>query len=110
MNKRRIILDEHDEALANNARAVIDAAVEKARKPSGVAKRIVARAMYHRNRKRRAAIARHPFHDICEKSGLPIDKVIASFDEIEPEEGYVGKVRWVCQKANNDGLGSCGKC
>jgi hypothetical protein len=31
-------------------------------------------------------------------------------DELEPEKGYEGRVRWVCPKANNSGRHSCGKC
>ena len=53
---------------------------------------------------------RHPFRGICEASGKPLDKVYAVLDECEPEKGYSGKVRWVCQKANNSGKHSCGFC
>jgi hypothetical protein len=31
-------------------------------------------------------------------------------DEIEPEKGYFGLVRWVCHKANNSGKCTCGGC
>lgn len=107
---RKLNLDNHDEALANAARKVIDDAVAKAHNPIGVAKRIVVRAVQHRNKGRNSAKKRYPFKGICEISGLPIDKIIASLDEMESEKGYSGKIRWICQKANNDGPGTCGKC
>jgi hypothetical protein len=34
----------------------------------------------------------------------------AVLDEMEPEKGYSGPVRWVCHKANNSGKRSCGGC
>ncbi|MFA6304364.1 MAG: hypothetical protein WCV73_02315 [Patescibacteria group bacterium] len=108
---RKIILDKHDEALTDFIRTAIDKVIAKAHMPSGVAKRIVSRAVYHRNMGRKAAIANYPFSGICEVSGLPIDDSIKSLDEIEGAKGYVsGNLRWVCQKANNNGTGTCGKC
>lgn len=103
-------LERHDEALADTARAAIRDAVGKARAPVAVAKRIVAEAMKHRNRGRKAAIRRHPFKGICEASGARIERMDAVLDEIEPERGYEGKVRWACPKANGSGRRSCGVC
>jgi hypothetical protein len=107
---RHIHLDEHDEAIANLVRAVIDQAMAQSHQPSAVAKRIVVRAMAHRNQGRRAAIKKHPFAGCCEASGLPIERHDADLDELDPTLGYAGGVRWVCKKANNSGRHSCGKC
>lgn len=107
---RQIHLDEHDESLAELVRAMIDQAVARAHQPSGVAKRIAAKAIACRNNGRDAAISRYPFKGICEVSGLPIEEQDADLDELEPELGYAGRVRWVCKKANNSGTRSCGKC
>lgn len=103
-------LEDHDKILADNARAAIRYAVGKARAPIAVAKRIVAEAMKHRNRGRQAAIRRHPFRGVCEASGAPLERVDAVLDELEPERGYAGAVRWVCPKANSSGKRSCGVC
>ena len=78
--------------------------------PNAVAKRISAVAVRHRNRGRSAAIKRYPFKGICEASGLPLSDGDKVLDELEPEKGYAGKVRWVCPKANNSGKRSCGGC
>jgi hypothetical protein len=75
-----------------------------------VAKRISVLAMRHRNKGRPAAMLRHPFKGICEVSGQPIERRHAELDEMEPELGYAGKLRWVCQVANNSGKHSCGGC
>jgi hypothetical protein len=107
---RKIELDDFDESNAESVRKQIDEVIAKSHNPVAVAKRIAQRATYHRNKGREAAIKRYPFKDTCEASGLPIDRSIASLDELEPEKGYAGKLRWVCQKANGDGKGSCGKC
>jgi hypothetical protein len=107
---RRIELDDHDEAKAEAVRKLIDDVIRESHNPVAVAKRIAQRATYHRNKGRDAAIKRYPFRGICEASGLPIDRSIAALDELEPEKGYAGKLRWVCQKANGDGKGSCGRC
>ena len=107
---RKLKLDQHDEELADKAREAIDEAVDKAHNRVAVAKRIAVRAVAHRNKGRYSAKRRYPFEGICEISGLPIASSIASLDEMESEKGYSGKLRWICQKANNDGLGSCGKC
>lgn len=103
-------LDEHDYALVDVARAAIRAAVANANMPSAVAKRIVSEAVRHRNKGRADAIKRHPFQGICEASGLPLDDCDKVLDELEPEKGYAGKVRWICHKANNSGTRSCGGC
>jgi hypothetical protein len=41
---------------------------------------------------------------------LSLDVRDKALDELEPEKGYDGKVRWVCHKGNNSGLRSCGGC
>ena len=81
---RQIHLDEHDEALADMVRAMIDYAVSHAHCRSGVAKRITSRAAYHRNLGRKAAKKRHPFANICEASGLALKSEHADLDELEP--------------------------
>ena len=103
-------LDSHDEALVEVARAAIRVALAKANSRSGVAKRIVTEAMKHRNQGRSAAIRRHPFRGVCEASGEPLDTRDKVLDELDPEKGYSGRVRWVCPKANNSGRRSCGAC
>ena len=103
-------LDEHDAALVEIARAAIDAAVVQAHSRSAVAKRLTVIAVRHRNRGRTAAQKRHPFRGICEASGQSLDYQHAHLDEMEPELGYAGRVRWVCQRANNSGKHSCGVC
>ena len=105
-----LILDDHDKVLVELARKAIRDAVASAHQPSAVTKRIVAEAAKHRNRGRLAAIKRYPFRGICEASGKPLEKQDAVLDEREPEKGYAGKLRWVCQKANNSGKRSCGFC
>jgi hypothetical protein len=107
---RKIELDEHDECLTVEVRKAIDEVIAKANNPIAVARRIGVIATGRRNKGREAAMKRYPFKGVCEASGLPIDKSIASLDEVETEKGYTGKLRWVCQKANNDGKGTCGKC
>lgn len=107
---RQIILDDHDEALAELARAIIELAVNRAHRPSGVAKRIAMKATALRNRGRKAAIKRTPFTGVCAKSGLKLDRNHADLDEIDPVLGYLGPVQWVCRKANNSGKSSCGQC
>lgn len=105
-----LILDEHDQALVEVARASIKKAMTDAHMPVAVVKRIVSIAVNHRNAGRAAAITRHPFKGVCEASGLPLDRNHAHLDEMEPELGYEGKVRWVCPRANNSGKHSCGGC
>ena len=39
-----------------------------------------------------------------------ISNAHAHLDELEPEKGYAGRLRWVCQRANNSGKHSCGVC
>lgn len=103
-------LDDHDLALVELVRAVMDKAVLRAHMRSAVAKRITALAVRHRNSGRKAAMKRHPFAGVCEESGHPLEYVHANLDELEPERGYDGRVRWVCQRANNSGKHSCGVC
>lgn len=103
-------LDAHDEALVAKAKAAITRAISAAHVPVAVTKRISVFAVRNRNRGRNAAIKRHPFKGICEASGKPLDSTHAHLDEIEPERGYAGQVRWVCPKANNSGRFSCGGC
>lgn len=103
-------LNSHDEALVNAAIEAIKAAKSQAHTPVAVIKKIGAFVMRQRNRGRDAAIRKHPFTGICEASGAPLDRKHAHLDEIEPELGYSGPVRWVCPKANNSGRFSCGNC
>jgi hypothetical protein len=105
-----IQLDDHDAALVAVVRTAIRTAVAEANMPSAVAKRITTEAVRQRNHGRSAAIKRHPFRGICEASGLPLSDSDKVLDELEPEKGYVGEVRWVCPKANNSGKRSCGGC
>jgi hypothetical protein len=105
-----LTLDPHDEALVSAAKAAIEEAIASAHVPVAVIKRIVAFTVRHRNRGRADAIKRHPFKGICEASGKPLDRSHAHLDELEPELGYAGKVRWVCPRANNSGKYSCGGC
>ena len=108
---KKLKLDQHDEILANRARKATDDAIFNAHNPVAVAKKIAVRAVYHRNKGRNSAKKQYPFNGICEISGLPMDEAIASLDEIDSEKGYSpGNLRWVCQKANNDGPGTCGNC
>lgn len=105
-----IKLDEHDAALFAAVIAEFRKAISSAHSRSAVAKRVVAVTVRERNRGRAAAIRRHPFKGICEASGLSLDVRDKALDELEPEKGYDGKVRWVCHKGNNSGLRSCGGC
>jgi len=107
---RRLQLDEHDQALVEVVRAAMDAAVLGAHAPSAAAKRLTVLAVRHRNRGRAEAKKRHPFAGVCEASGLPLNFEHAHLDELQPELGYAGQVRWVCQRANNSGKHSCGAC
>jgi hypothetical protein len=103
-------LDEHDRALTELVRAAIDSAIANAHMRSAVAKRIAVVAMGHRNNGRNAAIRRYPFKNICEVSGAPLAREHADLDELDPELGYAGRLRWVCKLANNSGKASCGVC
>jgi hypothetical protein len=105
-----IKMDVHDKKLVDRAVAAMQAALKAAHAPAAVAKRIAVVAMHERNRGRVAAIRRYPFKGICEQSGRPLSDVDAVLDELEPHLGYAGRVRWVCQKANNSGKRSCGDC
>ncbi len=103
-------LDEHDADLVKCVKAALDAAIAKAHQPIAVAKRVHSLAARHRIKGRLAAMRRHPFAGICEAGGLPLERKHAQLDELEPEIGYLGKVRWVCSVANNNGKHSCGRC
>ena len=105
-----LMLDPHDEALVGTLKDAISEAIAAAHKPVAVAKRIAVLAVRLRNRGRSEAKRRHPFKGICEASGRPLDPKLAVLDELEPELGYDGKLRWVCPKANNSGSYSCGSC
>lgn len=108
--EQMLTLNAHDEELVAVAKAAIEKAIAAAHVPVAVTKRISAFAVRHRNRGRTAAIRRHKFNGVCEASGKPLDRRHAHLDEIEPELGYAGKVRWVCPRANNSGTFSCGGC
>lgn len=103
-------LDEHDQSLVSDFRVAMLAALSKAHNRTAVAKRIHVLTTAQRNRGRRAAIARHPFKGFCEASGLRLEKEHAELEQMEPELGYDGKLRWVCQRRNNSGTHSCGGC
>jgi hypothetical protein len=103
-------LDPHDQALVATVRSAMMKAISTAHMPVAVAKRISVLATGQRNRGRDAARKRHPFKGICEASGMPLEEKHAELDEMEPELGYVGKLRWVCSRANNSGTHSCGPC
>jgi hypothetical protein len=105
-----LLLDDHDKQLAAAVSGAIADAVRRAHAPAAVAKRITAIAVRHRNRGRAAAIRKHPFTGVCEASGRSMLCDDAVLDEIDPERGYLGPVRWVCHKANNSGKRSCGGC
>lgn len=108
--RRRLILDEHDEVLVAKVRSSIHKVLAAAHARVAVTKRIHVLTTRERNRGRAAAIRRTPFRGICEASGLPLDPQQKRLDEIDPELGYAGRLRWVCPKANNDGKHSCGGC
>jgi hypothetical protein len=91
--------------LGGNEKAILTA-----HGPVAVTKRIVALAVRERNRGRLAAIKKHPFNGVCEESGWPLAREFAVLDEVEPERGYAGELRWVCSRANNSGRRSCGFC
>ena len=105
-----IKLTKHDQELVTKIIEKIEISYKLANMPAAVIKKIGTRIMKYRNNGREQAKKRHPFKGICEKSGLPIERVDAHLDELEPEKGYQGKVRWVCPRANNSGRKSCGKC
>jgi hypothetical protein len=84
--------------------------VGKAHNPIVVVKRLCTILTGFRSKERGWAKMQIPFNNKCAESGDPLDRVNAVLDEINPELGYKGGVQWVCQVANNSGLGSCGKC
>jgi hypothetical protein len=96
-------LDDHDCTIVSAVKAAMDKAFADAHAPTAVAKRISVLATARRNKGRNAAIRKYPFRGICEASGKPLDKEHAELDEIESELGYAGKLRWLCQRANNSG-------
>jgi hypothetical protein len=103
-------LDEYDKAIVAGVQAAMQNAISTAHNPVVVIKRISVLATAQRNRGRREAKKRYPFKGVCEASGLPLEENHAELDEMEPELGYAGKLRWVCQRANNSGKHSCGAC
>ena len=105
-----INLSKHDQDIVTVAIAAIRAAINSAEMKPCVARKICSEATKHRNKGRKAAIKNHPFQGKCEAGGGFLDQKDAVLDELEPEKGYQGKVRWVCHKANNSGKRSCGKC
>ena len=105
-----INLSKKDQDLVRRVRDSIRSAIEEADMPSAVAKRIASEATKHRNRGRKTARKRYPFRGFCEASGAPLAQEDAVLDELEPEQGYSGRLRWVCPKANNSGKRSCGVC
>lgn len=107
---RKLKLNAHDEAVADDIIVAMQAAILAAHAPAAVAKRIAVVAVRLRNRGRAAAMRRHPFTGLCEQSGERLQRHDAVLDELDPELGYAGRVRWVCHKANNSGKRSCGRC
>lgn len=103
-------LGDDDLQLVKKVRANIKKAYENADIPVAVAKSIVVYAVRMRNKGRSVAIKRHPFKGICEISNEPLAFEDKCLDEIEPEKGYSGGIRWTCPKGNNSGRKSCGKC
>ena len=105
-----IQLDKNDQVLVERVKDLTAEAYKSAHAPAALARRIAGIAMQYRNRGRREAMERHPFRNICEASGKPLAKEDKCLDECETEKGYEGRLRWVCPKANNNGLRSCGGC
>jgi hypothetical protein len=105
-----INLNEHDAALVATVRAAIDAALANAKSPIAVTKKICVYATRYRNQGREAARRRHAFAGVCEVSNAPLEWKHAQLDEMDPEFGYSGRLRWVCSVANNSGKHSCGVC
>jgi hypothetical protein len=105
-----IQLDKHDQALVEVTKAAMAAALAQAHSPTAVANRLAVLAVRNRNRGRAAAKRGYPFAGICEASGQPLASEHADLDELEPELGYKGRLRWVCKRANNSGKHSCGVC
>lgn len=103
-------LDEHDQGLVSEFRDRMMGLLSKAHNQIAVAKRMHVLATAQRNQGRRAALAHNPFKGICEASGLPLAREHAELEQMEPELGYAGKLRWVCQRRNNSGKHSCGGC
>ncbi len=104
---RKIELTTKDREIAKNVELAILAAISEADMPPAVAKRIASVATRQRNKGRAAAMKRHPFKGVCEATGRPLDELDKVLDELEPEKGYYGKVRWICPKCNNSGNRSC---
>lgn len=105
-----IQLDDIDKKLAERVKNAIKKAYDSAHAPSAVVKSIISFAMRYRNKGRDLAKKRHPFRGTCEASGESLADEDKCLDELEPEKGYAGKIRWVCPKANNSGRRSCGGC
>ena len=105
-----IYLDNNDKNLVEKAKATIKEVYETAHAPAAVAKNIASYAMRYRNKGRHEAIKNHPFTGICEASGKLLASEDKCLDELDPEKGHLGRVRWVCPKANNSGRRSCGGC
>lgn len=110
MTLRQIELDSHDDELVSEVKQLIEAAMKKAHKPAGVARRLGVIATSFRNRGRPKARKATPFDGKCAVSGLPLERKFAVLDEMDQTAGYSGRLRWICQKANNSGNHSCGGC
>ena len=105
--KSKLSISKHDEDLVQHVLEVIRTALKNAEVPTVVAKRIMVVAVSQRNKGRSAAIRSHPFSGVCEATGKLLDPRDKVLDELEPEKGYEGKLRWVCPKCNNSGNRSC---
>jgi len=105
-----IRLSDRDTSLVQRVRAVVEEALREADVSTAVTKRLFAIMAKHRNRGRKPAMRRHPFFGICEASGKPLAREHAHLDEIIPEQGYEGPVRWTCPRGNGSGRHTCGGC
>src|SRR5271168_2726553 len=101
-------LDEHDRAFVAHVQSALLSAFAAAHAHAAVAKRISVLATAQKNKSRREAIRRNPFP--CDCGGPPLEKEHAELEQLQPELGYAGKLRWVCQRINNGGKHSCGSC
>jgi hypothetical protein len=90
-----LLLDEYDQAIVAALQVAMQDEILSAHNPVAVTKRISVLATAQRNRGRKAAKRGYPFKGICEASGLPLDENNAELDEMEPELGCAGKLRWV---------------
>lgn len=104
---KRFIFTPHDEKIVADIKEALDRVMREADEPIVTMKRIASMAVSRRN-KGMVKAKKRPFHGICEATGNPLKDVDKVLDEVEPEKGYAGEVRWICPKCNNSGRRSCG--